>query len=131
MITPDDRPGPEFPWTATHRRQLIVLRDFIHSFKFVRMKPDASFIKSGLPEKTQAYSLVEPGKQYATYFFSGTNPAPKNLALTLSLPKGNYRAEWIDVLSGNATKTERIKSTDEATLVSPDWRGEIALRIRR
>jgi len=95
------------------------------------MKPDDSFIKSGLPEKMHAYSLVEPGKQYATYFFSGTNPVPKSLALTLNLPKGSYRAEWIDVLSGNPTRTERIKSADEVTLVSPDWRGEIALRIRR
>ncbi len=113
------------------RRQLLVLRDFINSFTFVRMKPDVSFIKSGLPEKTHAYSLVEPGKQYATYLFSGTNPAPKNLALTLILPKGSYRAEWIDVLSGNISKPERIESPGEITLVSSDWREEIALRIRR
>ena len=54
-----------------------------------------------------------------------------NLALTLSLPKGAYRVEWIDVLSGNALKAERVKSADEVTLISPDWSGEIALRIRR
>jgi len=128
FVYPNNQPGGG---NLEFRRQLLVLRDFIHSFKFVRMKPDVSFIKSGLPEKMHAYSLVEPGKQYATYFFSGTNPAPKNLALTLSLPKGSYRAEWIDVLSGNPTRAERIKSADEVTLVSPDWRGEIALRIRR
>jgi len=128
FVYPNNQPGGG---NVEFRRQLIVLRDFIHSFKFVRMKPDVSFIKSGLPEKMHAYSLVEPGKQYATYFFSGTNPVPKSLALTLNLPKGSYRAEWIDVLSGNPTRTERIKSADEVTLVSPDWRGEIALRIRR
>jgi hypothetical protein len=110
---------------------LSVLRDFINRFNFVRMKPHSSFIKSGLPEKTDAYSLVEPGKQYATYFFSGTNAAPKHLALTLNLPKGAYRVEWIDVLSGNAIKAERVKSADEVTLISPEWRGEIALRINR
>jgi hypothetical protein len=128
FVYPNDQPGGG---NTEFRRQLLVLRDFINSFKFVRMKPDASFIKSVLPEKTHAYCLVESGKQYAAYFFGGTSPAPKNFAVTLSLPKGSYRFEWIDVLIGKATKAEHIKSTGEVTLISPDSGGEIALRILR
>jgi len=128
FVYPNSQPGGG---NADYRRQLAVLRIFINSLNFVRMKPDASFIKSGVPEKIQTWSLAEPGRQYAIYFFSGTNAAPKNLSLTLSLPKGSYRAEWIEVLSGHTARVERIKSAGEVTLVSPDWHGEIALRIRR
>jgi hypothetical protein len=128
FVYPNDQPGGG---NVEFRRQLLVLREFINGFKFVRMKPDASFIKSGLPEKIHAYSLVESGTQYAMYFFSGTNAVPNSLALTLNLPKGSYRSEWIDVLNGKVTKAERIKSTGEVKLVSPDWSGEVALSIRR
>jgi hypothetical protein len=128
FVYPNDQPGGG---NVEFRRQLLVLSEFINGFKFVRMKPDASFIKSGLPEKIHAYSLVETGTQYAMYFFSGTNAVPNSLALTLNLPKGSYRSEWIDVLNGKVTKAERIKSTGEVKLVSPDWSGEVALSIRR
>ncbi len=128
FIFPTNQPGGG---SVDFRRQLLVLRDFINSFDFVQMKPDTSFIKSGLPEKTHAYALSEPGRRYAMCFFSATNPVPKNLALTLNLPKGSYHAEWIDLLSGHTVKVERTQSTGEVTIVSPDWRGEIALRIRR
>lgn len=49
------------------RRQFGILLDFIHRFDFVRMKPDNSVIKGGLPSGGTARALVEPGKAYAIY----------------------------------------------------------------
>jgi hypothetical protein len=113
------------------RRQFAILRAFIESFEFVRMKPDGNWIKSGVPEKTHVHALAENGKQYGAYFFSGTNAAPANLSLTLALPEGEYRVEWVDVFTGKKDKSERVKSSGEVTVTSPDYKGEVALRIRR
>jgi hypothetical protein len=128
FVYPAKQPGggnPQF------RRQLTVLRDFLHSFDFIRMKPETSWIKSGLPPKTKVHALVEEGEQYAAYFFSGTNAAPDSLALNIALPKGEYRAQWIDVFTGKPLKSERIVSTSTVAVMSPSYRGEMALRIRK
>jgi hypothetical protein len=128
FIYPAEQPGggnPEF------RRQLTVLRDFIHGFDFVRMKPDRSFIQSGLPDKMQAYALMEAGKQYAAYFVDPSSSTPQSLSLSLQLPAGNYQIEWVDVLSGKPIKRERVKLSGSTTITSPEFQKEIALRIRR
>src|SRR5207244_9379108 len=103
FVYPENQPGGG---NAELRREIRVLRDFINSFEFVRMKPDKSFIKSCAPEQMHVYALAEPGKQYAACFFSGTNAAHTNVSLTLNLPNGSYRAEWIDIITGKATRTE-------------------------
>jgi hypothetical protein len=107
------------------------MREFIESFDFIRMKPDTSWVKSGVPLKTHLHALAESGKQYGAYFFSGTNAAPQNFSLTLALPAGGYRVEWIDVFTGKKAKSERVKSTGEVMISSPEYKGEVALRIRR
>jgi len=128
FVYPAKQPGggnPEF------RRQMTALRDFIFSFEFVRMKPDRSFIKSGVPTKMQANALMEEGKQYAVYFVDHGNPAPQSLSLTLQLPAGEYDIQWVDVLTGQPTKRERVKSSGSITITSPEFQREIALSIRR
>jgi hypothetical protein len=124
---PAKQPGggnPDF------RRQLTVLRDFINSFDFVRMRPDKDFIGAGVPEKVHAYAVAEHGKQHATYFFDPSNAAPQTMSLTLLLPSGDYRVEWLDPISGRTTKKERVKSPGAITITSPEFRREIALSIR-
>jgi hypothetical protein len=125
-------PGKQ-PGGGNHdlRHQFAILRQFIESFDFIHMKPNTSWIKTGLPNKTHSYALAETGKQYGAYLFSGTNIAPQNLSLTVALPAGNYRVEWIDVFTGKKAKSERVKSSGEVTITSPDYKGEVALRIRR
>jgi len=49
------------------RRQLKILKDFIESFDFIRMAPDNSVIKGGVPRGMQARALVERGRAYAIY----------------------------------------------------------------
>jgi hypothetical protein len=127
FVYPAKQPGGGNPG---FRRQMTVLRDFIYSFDFVRMKPARDFIKSGVPEKTHVYALVEEGKQYAAYFFTPTN-AVSPPSLLLNLPAASYRVEWIDVMTGKVLKRERLKSAGTVTLQTPADRREIALRIRR
>jgi hypothetical protein len=126
FVYPAKQPGGG---NADLRKQFRILREFIVGFDFVRLKPDTSFIKSGVPARTHVHALAENGKQYGAYFFSGTNAAPPALALTLALPPGDYRAEWVDVFTGRTAKSERVKSTGEATVTSPEYRGEMALRV--
>ena len=128
FVYPKSQPGggnPEF------RRQMTVLRDFIHRFDFIHMKPDKEFINAGVPEKMHAYSLTQDGRQYAAYFCSPSSAAPQTMSLTLLVPVGVYQIEWVDVLSGKSTLRERRKSPGAITITSPKFGREVALSIKR
>jgi PA14 domain len=60
------QPGQPGGGSLAFRKQMKVLKDFIHGFDFVAMKPDNSVIKGELPGLT-ARALVESAKQYAVY----------------------------------------------------------------
>ncbi|NLT78125.1 MAG: DUF4091 domain-containing protein [Planctomycetes bacterium] len=108
------------------RRQLQVLKEFIHSFDFVKMRPDNSVIRDGVPEKGRAWVLVEPGRAYAIYL-GGSGP----IELTLELPEGTYRAEWINTPSGSLDKEESFAhGGGPKRLQSPDFAQDIALRVK-
>ena len=74
---------------------------------------------------------MQEDKQYAAHFFDHGNPAPQSLSLLLLLPAGEYATKWVDVLSGKATKRERVKSSGSIAITSPEFKQEIALSIRR
>jgi hypothetical protein len=108
------------------RQQLRVLKEFIHSFEFVRMKRDMSVIQGGVPEKGRAWALVEPGRAYAIYVV-GRGPAE----LTLELPSGTFRAEWINTLAGSTDREESFAHDGgPRRLQSPDFAQDIALRVK-
>ena len=112
---------------AVLHKQLRILRDFINSFDFIRMKPDNSVIKGGIPDKATARVLVEKGRAYAIYI-NGGNGAN----LVLELPAGKYRAEWLNTKTGKIDKNETFEHTgDNRTLQSPKYSDDIALRILR
>jgi len=58
--------GPVF------RKQMEILKDFINSFDFIKMKPDNSVIKGGVSQKATARALVEAGRAYAIYINGGS-----------------------------------------------------------
>jgi hypothetical protein len=71
--------------------------------------------------------LAEPGKAYAIYVRGGSR-----IGLTLDLPAGSYRAEWVNTRTGKVEKGEDVRSTGSAcALTSPDYSEDIALRVRR
>lgn len=101
------------------------LARFMDGFDFVRMKPDMSVIRGGLPDGTKAYALVEPAKQYAVYLFGG-----RQTDLQLQLPAGDYRMEWVNPVSGKLdSKSEFHHGGGVATLESPRYQPDIALRL--
>lgn len=128
FVYPKSQPGGGNPG---FRRQMTVLRDFMHSLDFIRTKPDRGFLGGGVPDDTQMYALVEPGRQYAAYFCASSNQAPRAIFPTLILPAGDYEVEWLDVISGRITKREGVRSPGAITLASPEFLREAALRVRR
>ena len=113
--------GPVF------RKQLEILKDFINSFNFTRMKPDSSVIKGGVPEKATARALIEAGRAYVIYINGGTEAT-----LEVELPAGAYRAEWVNTKTGKVDKKETFEHTGgNRTLHSPEYVDDIALRIRK
>ena len=128
FVYPAKQPGGG---NEAFRRQMTVLRDFINSFKFVRMKPAKGFLLSGAPEQFHVQALVEEGRQYAAYFLDPGDAAARSLSLSMALPIGRYRIEWVDVLSGKVIRHERVKSPGLVTITSPEFQREIALSIRR
>lgn len=49
------------------RRQMTILKNFIDSFDFVKMKPNDTVIKGGVPSGWTARALVEANRAYAIY----------------------------------------------------------------
>lgn len=111
--------GPEI------RRQLVILKKFVESFDFVRMRPDTSIAARVTPNTVSAYALVEPGRAYAAYL-TGTGPA----TLRFDLSPGTYTVEWINTKTGETDKQEIIEHKDgERAIQSPIFEQEIAMRM--
>ena len=118
------------------RRQLQVLKEFMESFDFVRMKPDDATIKGNavtLPKpggpRTPATVRVlsEPGQAYAVYVEGGAYAE-----LVMELPAAPYRAEWIDTKTGRSAKTETFNHAGgKKFLASPRYSEDTALHVQR
>jgi hypothetical protein len=111
--------------------QLAILARFVNGLDFVRMRPDNTVIQDGLPKGTTARALVDEGRAYALY----VNGSPKEgdrVELALALPKGVYRAEWVNTKTGSVDKVEDLDhSGGTRVLVSPPYAEDIALRVHR
>lgn len=92
----------------TLRRQFGILGRFMRGLDFVRMKPDNSVIKGGIPAGGTARALVEPGKAYAIYVrkaaasgrfsarWTGFIEAPVTGELTLHTISNDGVRLWVD-----------------------------------
>ena len=112
---------------AVLHQQLKILSDFIKSFDFVKMTPDNSVIKGGIPEKATACALVQKGRAYAIYINGGSAAQ-----LQVELPEGKYTAEWVNTKTGQIDKKETFDHPGgNRTLESPKYEDDIALQILR
>ena len=112
---------------AGFRRQMKVLKEFIHAFDFVKMKPAREMIREPLPGDARWQVLAEPGRQYAAYF----KGAPA-FRFTLDLPAANYQMEWLDAVSGRKNPAEKLPHPGgAASFQIPDGFSECALRLVR
>lgn len=123
------------------RRQLGILKRFLEGFDFVHMQPDRTVIKSVRPELT-GYALIEPGRQYGVYLHVPLPKNPKQISdylndgvqaeISIELPEGSYRLEWIDTRTGEVAKAESLDHQGgPRELQSPKFANDVALRILR
>jgi hypothetical protein len=82
----------------TFRKQMRVLKDFVHSFDFVRMKPDRSVVAA--PGGLAVQALVEKGRQYAVYFHRPVG-------------EGNFAARWSGRIDPPSSGTYRITTVSD------------------
>jgi hypothetical protein len=108
------------------RGQLRILKEFIESFDFVRMKPDNSVIRNALPKGIVTQTLYDPGRACAIYV-NGNGLTE----LAVELPVGDYHAEWVNTKTGGLDKQESFHHEGGThTLRAPEYVDDIALRIR-
>jgi hypothetical protein len=107
------------------RRQLRTLCDFLHSFDLAALRPDRAFVTDSPGAVTRVLSA--PGRAYALYA-EGRLPAD----LTLDLPAGRWKIEWIDPIEGSTSKPEELKHPGgPCRLPTPASAESAALRIVR
>lgn len=116
------------------------LQDFMLSFGFLRMQPDAALLADGTPPGAIVRALSEPGRQYALYLHHAqlrdpgrytALPGDYQETLRFNLPAGRYAAEWVDPATGAVLRSEWIQHTGGAwQALTPRHKMDIALRIR-
>jgi len=126
--------------SARLRRSLAALRAFMESFDFIRMAPDPQVVKAA-PPKSTARVLAEKGRQYAAFIRPLKAPAAGGAApggataegeLVLDLPAGPYKADWVNIWTGDVEKTETFDhSGGEKRFTPPPFTDGIALRLKR
>jgi hypothetical protein len=109
------------------RRQLRVLRDFIHRFDLVRLRPDASIFAEGMPAGVTARALVDPGRAMAIFLRGSGAPT----VLRLDLPAGTWAAEWVETKTGTVARTTTVTGGEVRSVDVPSYEMDIALRLVR
>lgn len=118
----DGSQGPGYASRA-YRQQLRILSQFIHSLELVSLSPDHTLVKRAPGVFTRA--LGAPGRQYAIYI-TGRSPGE----ITLDLPGGKYRAEWINPVTGRTDKQDEFDHRGgDKLMTSPTFEQDIALRL--
>ena len=107
------------------RSRLKVLSKFLHSFDLARLRPDCDLVESSPGVVTRV--LSSPGREYALYM-EGRSPTD----LSLDLPAGRWRAEWMNPVDGTVLQRVRLEHDGGLRrLTSPSFTESIALRIAR
>jgi len=110
------------------RQQMRILREFIHGFDFVHMRPERAFIKGGVPEGGSVYALAQPNRAYALYVSACNGP----IHLELELPPGTWQGQWVNTLTGDIDRQTRVITPGQSSAwTSPAFEHDIALRLTR
>jgi hypothetical protein len=116
------------------------LQQFIEGFDFLKMRPDRSFVASGMPAGVYYRGICERGEQYALYhhhsrlkdYVYQVVPGAYEEKLTLDLPAGAYQADWVDPASGTVLASESFAHPGaHRTVSTPRHAIDVALRIKR
>jgi hypothetical protein len=105
------------------RRQLGVLKTFLMGFDLPGLVPRRDLVVAAPGAFVRC--LADVGRAYALYV-----AGDGDTTLTLELPAGGYRVEWIDVRTGRVAAAETLEHPGGvARLRSPSYDVDVALRI--
>ncbi len=105
------------------RGQMKVLLDFMRALPLRAMKPDNGVVVGGADSWR---ALAGPGEAYAVWF-----PGEGPISPQVAVPKGQWRADWVDILTGAVTSEAFTPTTWITTLKGVRHGGGAALRIVR
>lgn len=109
-----------------YRKQLLILKNFLESFSFIRMKPANDILKVSNGSIKAYQVLAEEGQQYAIYLEGGNAPE-----IELTIPVGDYAAVWVNTLTGKEESAKEIVSTNgKATIKYPGNFEDVALSLK-
>jgi hypothetical protein len=120
------------------RSQFKILRQVLSEIDFLKMRPNDSILRYVFAKPTTVRALMNEGTQYLIYLNNkrADNDTiardDKSFAFSISLPKGDYTAKWINTLTG-----ERIPFSIKADaggmykLATPLFSEDIALLIKK
>lgn len=127
-------PGAPGGGNAGFRKSMRALQAFMQRFDFIHMRPDNAVINRTMPGEISARALVQSGKAYALYLRT-TSKNEKTFAdgqvkISLMLPGGDYRAQWVNTRTGDVVKAEVFQQeTTTRRLAAPAFTDDIALAI--
>jgi hypothetical protein len=113
---------------------------------FVKMRRNEAFTINTTSSKPYSRSICEPGKQYAFYMHHSKNPVenPSSFIyyeaepgkyidhIGFKIPKGTYRADWVNPSNGKIIRTIYFTCNSENhKLTSPEYSVDIALKVIR
>jgi hypothetical protein len=123
------------------RAQFGILKRFLEGFDFLRLMPVKAIPETGV-KSLSVRVLGEEGRAYAAYIHRSAAPAWQDAqqlnrgafedSLSLDVPAGNYRAEWIVPATGASVRSTRLEHPGgRLELRSPGFETDIALGLRR
>jgi len=113
------------------RRQLKILSDFVNGFPFVRMSPDDSLVKGGVPAGGSVRVLAAPGEAVALYLRKPAKASSEPVALVVDLTAGTWRLDWVDPTLGQVVQTALVEGGASRPLEVPRFETDIAARLKR
>lgn len=98
------------------RKQLKILKDFIEGFDFIRMVPDNSVIKGGVPPGMQARALAEKGKAYAIYIHRPSGRSDYSVRWT-----GQVTPQHSETYTFHTISNDGVRLWVDGKLVIDNW----------
>jgi hypothetical protein len=134
-----ENPAGDTPGNARVLSALRNLKRFLESFDFARMAPEKSLTLAGADETVHARGISEPGRQYAVYLHHSKGgkgsayvaaPGSYTTELSLEMPAGDYRVEWVDPASGASLgKSGFHHAGGRRQFQTPGHAVDVALRV--
>jgi len=104
------------------RRQLRVLKEFLHSFDIPDLRPRPGLVVSAPGAFTRALGTKKKRGVYVR--------GDGRTTLFVDLPKGDWREEWIDTRTGATSKSGTFAHKGgRRELTSPPYERDVALRL--